>query len=26
MAIAVRDSDSPDAYVEFGDRLTESTD
>jgi 4-hydroxy 2-oxovalerate aldolase len=26
MAIAVRDSDSPDAYVEFYDRLTEGTD
>jgi 4-hydroxy 2-oxovalerate aldolase len=26
MAIAVRDSDSPDAYVEFYDRLTENTD
>jgi 4-hydroxy 2-oxovalerate aldolase len=26
MAIAVRDSDSPDAYVEFYDKLTEGTD
>ena len=26
MAIEVRDSDSPDAYVEFYNRLTENTD